>query len=743
MIPTFDRRVYVRDTKLVVSALFSPYLQHVIGDMGEHIEVHPTIPIAPFRFSQYGDCLYISGTYVSRFDGKHFMGVTLTPPPYAVTGGVVFGDNYILSGIDVLHVYDLRTGRRVKSYYDYAFLYYFEPVEGGYVGVSTSVVVHVDNSFNPIKIIPIKGFIPGGVVYDGNYYVVEDRRYVRKYDSDGKLLIERVFPDASHIVMLSDGIYVVYDDGVVRLDSNLNVLGWIRRADVVLIRELGDYYYMAVYPSTIIKLRKDTLEKVASYTVGYAVLIGTLRSTDDGNLLITVTMADGKNYVKILSPDFQEIYSVSVDELPYLEGVNDAYKIPGTNEILVSNASYAINFRFNMYTKEVTWIYTNFAPYDVDYNGEYYALAIPIKGEVRILDNDLRVVKSIPMPTPSSLRFYRGELYVVDYYLNRVYVFDKGFNLVRAHDLSNIFTKYNAWSIGRVEGVWFVTDLLTKVVLFNDDFKPIKTIPIKISGECVTDLTVFKGKYYMLGNSTFSVYEVDSDGNVISRYTYPGIYYDKAYPSHTGGLVLVGPLRTVRFFKDMRVEKSIPFITTYFYRTPRGNYVGTTYIYGPTSIIAEYDLNGELVRYLVIDGIIAFQACVTSDDKLVISESTSMEVRKYDWGGNLIWRVPLNHSPKIAPRHDFRGVFTYGVDRIASIDLDGNVSVFIYEPGTFFYGVFEDDRYVYVLDDRARVRRYSKDGKYLGTVYEFKWDFGMIWLTGGVEDNSKPHHVFR
>jgi hypothetical protein len=221
------------------------------------------------------------------------------------------------------------------------------------------------------------------------------------------------------------------------------------------------------------------------------------------------------------------------------------------------------------------------------------------------------------------------------------------------------------------------------------------------------------------------------------------VYYDKAYPSHTGGMILVGPYRVLRFFRDMQVEKTIPVVTAYFYKTPKDTYVTSYYVYGPASIVDEYDLDGRLVRRLVIDGIIAFQACMTLDDMVVISNTKDMDIRKYDWNGNLIWRIPWDVSPKIAPRYDFKGVWTYGYGAIKYIDLNGNVSTFISEPGTFFFGIYEDERYVYVLDDKVRIRRYSKDGRFLGVVYESKEYFGIMWLMGGVEDCSKPYHVFR
>jgi uncharacterized protein YutD len=741
--PTSDRRVSAKATILVFNTYGGPFLQHILGDRGEHVIVHPTIPLYPFRFMRYRGDLYIAGTNISRFDGRNFMGVTLYPPPYLISGGVIVGDNLIICGPDVLYVYSLRTGERVKAYYDYSCLIYFEPVSGGYVGSASAVVAHVDSSFNIIRWFPAKGYIVfKALYYGGYYYTLEDNKYVRKYDSSGNLVAEKFLYYISWMASSSDGIYAVYDDGIVKLDGDLNIVDFTKMTHALIVCELGDYLYVASAATTVYKISKLTKEVAGVYSfAGY--IFRSMRSTDDGNIIMSFIAPDNKYYIKIFSPDMNVISSFSEDDIPYISGAYDVCKVPGENKIMASSATYGINFVFDMSSKQVTGLYANFFPYDVDYDGKFYALALPIRGVVRILDGNLDMVNELQLYSPTSVRFYGGKLYVADTFSNQVYVYDSSFNLVDFYDLSSVFTSYTVWTIGRVNGKWYASDLYSKIVFFDDNFKPINSIPVSGLNDVIIDFTEYGGKYYVLGEGTNSVYQIDLNGNVIAKYSYPYSFADKVYPSHTGGIVFVGPENYIRFFRDMQVEKVIPYTTRYFYRTPKGNYVASNYTSGPLSGVREYDLDGNLVRRVVISNVIAFQACILSDDNIVVGDIFSSEVRKYDWNGNLIWRVECTHSPKISPRSDFSGVWLYGPDEVKTIDLNGSVKTFISEPENMFLGVFEDDRFVYILDVNAKIRRFSKTGQPMGTVYETTEMLSLTWLTGGTSETTAPYHIFR
>jgi uncharacterized protein YutD len=742
--PTSDRRVSAKATTLVFNTYGGPFLQHILGDRGEHVVVHPTIPLSPFRFMKYRGDLYIAGTPPSRFDGRNFMGVMLYPPPFKVSSGSIVGDNLILCGLDVIHVYSLRTGEMIKSFYDYSILTYFEPVSGGYVGGCTRVVAHVDTAFNVLNVFPVKGYFVHYAVYDGGYYYTsEDAKYVRKYDSSGNLIAEKFMYYVSSLTRLSDGIYVVYDDGVAKLDSDLNVVDSIYMPHALLVCEVGDYLYISSAASMVYKVNKLTKEVEDTYSFSGSDIYS-LRSTDDGNIIMSLyDWSVEKYFIKIFSPDMVELNSFSEDDVSFINGVYDAWKVPGENRVIASSPVWGVDFMFDMSTKEITATYTNFVVYDIDYNGKFYATALPLIGEVRIFDSDLNLVTSLYLYAPSSVRFYGDKLYVADYFANQVYVYDSSFNLLDFYDVSEIFTNYPIWTIGRVNGKWFLSDLYSKIVFFDDNFKPINSIPVSGLNDTIIDFAEYGGKYYVLGNHTSTVYQIDLNGNVIAKYSYPYAEADKVFPSHTGGIVFVGPNEYIRFFRDMQVEKVIPYVTRHFYRTPKGNYVASNYTSGPLSGVREYDLDGNLVRRVVISNVIAYQACILSDDNIVVGDIFSSEVRKYDWSGNLIWRVECEHSPKISPRSDFSGVWLYGPDEVKTIDLNGSVKTFISEPGNMFLGVFEDDRFVYILDVNAKIRRFSKTGQPMGTVYETTEMLGLTWLTGGTSETTAPYHVFR
>jgi len=747
IIPTSDRRVSARSTTLVISTYGGPYLQHVIGDRGEHIVVHPSLPVSPFRFMKYGDYLYIAGGYPSVFDGKHFMGLKLNPTPYVTTSGSILGNKLMLVSEDAIYVYDLITRNLIKDFYEFSTLHFIQPVENGYVGSCQHIVAHVDRSFNVIRKFRVKGMILHYALYDGEYYYTsEDHKYVRKYDENGNLVAEKFLFYLTNLVMGSDGLYAVYDDGILKLDSNLNVVDRIDMVNALTVCELGQYLYVSSTTANIYKIDKATKSIVNVYSFPRYV-VWSMRPTDDGNLVVVLEYTGGPYYINVYTPDMNLLYSASTADIPFIYRVFDAWKVPGTNRILASSPPYGINFEYDMSTKQLTGIYSNFTPYDIDYNGAYYVAALPIKGVVLILNNNLEPVGSLPMGSPATLRFYGKKLYVADNLLNAVFVYDDSFNLIEQYDLSKVFTNpnYPVWTIGRVKDKWYATDLITKVVLFDDNFRPVMEIPITIANEAIADFTEYKGNLYMLGNWTFTLYQVDYNGRVLAKYTYPYSDADKVHPSHTGGLVFVGPSNYIRFYRDMQVEKSCIYYTRFFYRTPKGNYVGSTYTYGPISSVREYDLDGNMLRRVIISNIIAYQACVLSDDNIVIADTFNYEIRKYGWNGNLLWRISTTQNPRISPRYDFSGVWFYGADVVRIIDLNGNVKDFISEPGTFFAGVYEDDRYVYVLEahPKQRIRRYSKDGKLLGIAYETDEPFGLVWLTGDVYNNTAPLHVFR
>jgi len=744
MIPTADRRVGGEAARLVLSTYLGPFTYLEVGSRGEQVARHPGVPLYPIRFARYGRYLYVLGTYPARFDGSHFTALNLSPMTVVATGGNVVGDRLILCGPDSLRVYNAGTGKQVASYQDYALLSYFSPYGGGYVGASYSMVVRTDSYFNPVELFPVKGRVVYHAAYDGSYYyTVEDLMWVRKYTPEGRMVTERFLYFIIWLDLEPEGLYVVYNDGVARLDSDLNVVDKILLGVAGRSALLGDYLYVSGEDRVMYKLDKSTKSVVATFRTGY--IFNSLRATDDGYLIAVVSDASNNTYIKIFDADMNEVSSYSSSDIPYVAYAYDASKVPGRKEIAVSAPPLGIDFVFSMVGKQVTYVYANFFPWDADFDGRFYALALPVRGVVRVLDSDMNLVKEVTLASPTSLRFYSGKLYVADNYANAVYVLDDSFNIVAVYDLGGVFDDYPVWTVGRWSGGWYAINAFSKLAFFDEGFKPVKVIPISQIGDPIADFTEFQGGLYLLGNNTSTIYRIDWDSRVIARYTAGYGYLDKASPSPTGGLHVYYATSYIRYFRDMQYEKVIPFYTNKYCRTPSGTYIAATHIYGPTGVVREYDKDGNLIRELRLSGVIPFHAVALSDGTLAVADTVSMEVRKYTWGGAKLWGVKCAGSPYIAPRWGFGGVWLYGYGYVKAVDLDGNVADFVVEEGTMFNGVFEDGYYVYVLElhPKARVRKYAKDGRYLGDVYVVDDVGGPVWLDGDVDVLSQPLHVLR
>jgi len=744
MIPTADRRVGGEASRLVLSTYLGPFTYLEVGSRGEQIARHPGVPFYPIRFVKYGRYLYVLGTYPSRFDGSHFTALSLSPMTVVASGGNVVGDRLILCGPDFLRVYNAGTGKQVASYRDYALLSYFSPYGSGYVGSSYSMVVRSDSYFNPVELFPVKGRVVYHAVYDGSYYyALEDLMWVRKYTPEGRMVAERFLYFTIWLDLEPEGLYVVYNDGVARLGGDLDVVDKIPLGIAGRTAVLGGYLYVSGEDRVMYKLDKSTKSVVATYRTAY--VFNSLKTTDDGYLIAVVSDASNNTYIKIFDANMNEVSSYSASDIPYVAYAYDASKVPGRNEIAVSAPPLGIDFVFDMASKQVTYAYANFFPWDADFNGSYYALALPVRGVVRVLDSNMKLVKEVALASPTSLRFHGGRLYVADNYANAVYVLDDSFNAVTVYDLSGLFNDYPVWTVGRWSGGWYAINTFSKLAFFDEEFRPIKVIPISQIGDLIADFTEFQGGLYLLGNNTSTIYRIAWDGRVLARYTAGYDYLDRASPSPTGGLHVYKSTRPIRLFRDMQYEKVIAFYTNKYYRTPSGTYIAATHTYGPTGVIREYDRDGNLVRELRLSGVIPFHVAPLSDGALAVADTVSMEVRKYTWGGARLWSVKCAGSPYIAPKWSFRGVWLYGYGYVKSIDLDGNVSDFVVEEGTMFNSVFEDRHYVYVLElhPKARVRKYTKDGRYLEDVYVVEDVGGPVWLAGDVADLSQPLHVLR
>jgi len=747
MIPTSDRRVGGQQSTLVVSTLYGNYSAQVIGERGEFISRYPLIPITPSRFAKRAKELYMIGMYPSKYDGKNFVSLNIMPIPYNIESGVVVENTLVIVGVGHITGYDLYTGEQKFIYRDYSFITHFDPQpDGSIVGTSFYLVVKLDQNFNVQNMIPIKGRVAMHVAYDGNYYyVTEDMMYVRKYDQNGNLLAERFLYYAQWIIFYQDKLYVSYIDGVAVLDKNLNVVDKIVSPFTPVFAILGGYIYGMHAGGVITKIDITTKQVVKFYNFNYEFMV--LRSTDDGRLIASVKDSKGNVYIKLYDQDMTEVATYSKADVLFLDQAIDPCKIAGKRWI-VTSTNYGFDLVFDMDTKQIITFIANFFPHDIDFDGRFYAVANTMLGLVMIFDKNLNLVNFVQLNAPMSLYYHNGMLYVADYGANAVYVLDDSFKIVKTISMSKIFDKYPINIIGRWSKGWYGLDLYSKLVLFDDNFNPIKIIYLSSLNDIISDFAEYQGKWYLLGAKTSVLYQIDQDGKVLARYLAGFEFIDKATPSYTGGLIIVSPIKKTRFFKDLGFEKIIDFYTRAYYKTYKNTFIASTFgVYAgmQLSVVAEFDVDGNLLRYVILPNTSAFHAVLLIDDSIVIADHNDLSVKKYRWDGSLVWKISFNNMPFIAPRNDFKGVWLYGYEYVKSIDLNGNVSDFIVEEKTMFNGVYEDDYHVYALelDPKPRVRKYDKNGRYLSDIYYVPNVRGPVWLLGDVSDVSTPYHVFR
>jgi len=593
------------------------------------------------------------------------------------------------------------------------------------IASNNGVVAVVDRNMNTLfYVVAPEMNIISATAY-GSYIYAASRRKVYKIDLAGNVVATYQHVDSINNINVdsSGNLILACEDGVYLLDSDLNV---INSFDVALpcndACEQGGYIF--AYDAATLYLRKIDPSTGNDVTSIYLPNVSYINATDDGNIVLSYI--DNGNYViAVYDTNLNLVWSDDSTTNPYLLYATCPVKVPGENTIIFALRAYAMIGEEDMTSKTVTALYAGLLPYSIESNGIHVAITYPLHGLVEIADMDLNTITYLTDAyQPSCAIYYKGKLYVADNYTGYVFVYSVPDYTLESFFIPAGFT-YPILRFKVRDGLFLSTDGYS-VIAYDENFNIVKKF--QPSTRLQSIFVDKKGdELYVALNYDNTILIMDYDtGEVEMRFQiFSGLAAGvvRYNVSHTGGYVAVVPGYGIVFMRDYYFERQLldaNLLSMSYNYDGRGFVVGR---YWWDTRFTEYDEQLNVVNEVSYPYMFTVTSIVKlRDGKYILTDMVYHYLLCYDSDGNLLWgyTFPGNHYPKVAPDHNYEGVWVYNLNGLLLYcDSDGNLTTVISKSNWKAKGVYDDGYKLYIATHDGYLEEYDYDGNLLNRfIYE-------------------------